>query len=164
MCVIGSDAYVRLSNCFSRLWPQFNDLLMPFTVCGWCQPNSRYKVRITRQLFSEEIQWPRNRKFGWALQSGQMTPLPPSSQMHRGMAAYRRRNPPHLHWTRVGSLTIIRSSMCIASSVVRIPPPPPIIVAVALLPACLAIATLKIEPSRLTYSLARVLNRPDCAE
>ena len=37
----GSDAY------FTRLWSQFGDLLALYIVCGVCQPNSRYKVRIT---------------------------------------------------------------------------------------------------------------------
>jgi len=49
MCVNGSDAYVQLNNCFSRLWSQFGDLLTLYIVCGGCQPNLRYLVRIHHQ-------------------------------------------------------------------------------------------------------------------
>ena len=97
VCVNGSDAYVQLTNCFTRLWSQFSDLLALYIVCGGCQPNSLYKVRIAWQLISEEIQRPRNRELGLCLLSGQLTPLPTSRRMHRGMAAYSRRNPPHVH-------------------------------------------------------------------
>jgi len=58
---------VQLTNCFSRLWSPFGDLLTLYIVCGGYQPNSRHIVRITRQLSSEEIKRPRNHELGWAL-------------------------------------------------------------------------------------------------
>jgi len=34
VCVNGSDAYVQLTICFSRLWSQLGDLLTLYIVCG----------------------------------------------------------------------------------------------------------------------------------
>ena len=154
MCVTGSDAYyVQLANCFSRLWSQFGDLLTLCIVCGWCQPNSRYNVKITLQLFSEEIQRPRNRELGWAILSCQMAPLPPSPQIHLLTPA----------WVDSGWICYNYSIKDEYLWSTRRATSPHIAIALhSRLPS--DHSDLKFETQPLAYGLARDLNRPDAVQ